>query len=112
VRINRLLLPLAKAVYLLSYSTGPGTGGDKRKFWREVMGYQSPEALRAVLLAHLTVEQLQLEGQDVFGAHYQAIVTLTGSSGASWQIRTCWIVLPGEDVARFVTAFPERRRQS
>ncbi|MFM9267839.1 hypothetical protein [Tychonema sp. BBK16] len=26
----------------------------------------------------------------------------------SWQIRTGWIVLFGEDIARFVTAFPQR----
>jgi len=30
--IGRLEFPLAKAEYLLSYSTEPGEGGDKHKF--------------------------------------------------------------------------------
>lgn len=108
MKINRLVLPLAKAGYLLTYAAGPGTGGDKQKFWRDVMGYQSPDALRETLLTHVEVEQLQIEGQNEFGERYQAIVVLTDASGRTWQIRTCWIVLHDEDTARFVTAFPER----
>jgi hypothetical protein len=44
----------------------------------------------------------------MYGERYYMIITLPGVSGSSWQIRTCWIVLDGEDVAKFVTAFPER----
>ena len=111
MKISRLVVSLAKADYLLNYTTGPGEGGDKRRFWREVMGFHSPEALREALLAKVTADLLQSEGQTAYGARYQTVVSLTGSSGTSWQIRTCWIVLFGEDVARFVTAFSERTRR-
>ncbi|MEP0885957.1 hypothetical protein NDI49_30975 [Trichocoleus sp. ST-U3] len=40
---SRFDFPLAKAQYLFSRATGLGVGGDKRKFWQEVMGFTSPE---------------------------------------------------------------------
>jgi len=111
MKISRLAFPLAKAEYLLNYTAGPGEGGDKQKFWREVMGFHSPDSLREALLAELTVDLLQPEGQSAYGDRYQAVVSLTSSSGILWQIQTYWIALFGEDVARFVTAFPERLRK-
>lgn len=92
----------------LNYGTDSGTGGDKRKFWREVMGYQSAAMLREALLARVNADLLTPEGRNAYGECYRMIVTLTDVSGRPWQIRTCWIVLAGEDVARFVTAFPDR----
>jgi hypothetical protein len=35
--IDRLDFPLAKAQYLLSYSGEQGKGGDKSRFWQNVM---------------------------------------------------------------------------
>lgn len=109
--VRRLGFPLAKAAYLLSYSTEPGEGGDKRKFWRYVMGFRSPEALREALLAEMSIELLQSQGQDVYGERYKAVVSITGATGVSRPIRTIWIVRPGEDIARFVTAYPERGKR-
>jgi hypothetical protein len=43
---SRFDFPLAKAQYLFSRATGLGVGGDKRKFWQEVMGFASPEAIK------------------------------------------------------------------
>lgn len=105
---TRLDFPLAKAQYLLNRASQPGVGGDKQKFWRQIMGFESPEVLREVILAQLSLEHLQLVGQNDYGDRYQAVILVTGISGVSWQIRTIWIVCFGEDVARFVTAFPER----
>ncbi|MDX2240482.1 MAG: hypothetical protein NW224_07355 [Leptolyngbyaceae cyanobacterium bins.302] len=48
------------------------------------------------------------KGPNDYGERYQAIVLIQGLSGVSWRVRTGWIVLSGEDVARFVTAVPER----
>lgn len=110
MKIHRLEIPLAKAEYLLNYTTEPGEGGDKRKFWREIMGFHSAELLQATLQAEVSLEMLQLKSQNAFGELYQARVTITGPSGKSFRIRTNWIVRFGEDIARFVTAFPERRR--
>jgi hypothetical protein len=36
-------------------------GGDKRKFWREVMGFEEPEAIREAILAIVSLEMLQLQ---------------------------------------------------
>jgi len=103
-----LAFPIEKAVYLFTRETEPKIGGDKQKFWREVMGFESPEAIREVILAEVTVDDLQIRGQDDHGYRFQAVVLITGRSGVSWQVRTGWIVRYGEDVARFVTAVPER----
>jgi len=109
--ISRLEFPLAKAEYLLSYSTEPGEGGDKRTFWWHIMGFRSPETLREALLAEMSMELLQSQGQDAYGERYKAVVSITGPTGLARQIRTIWIVRPNEDVARFVTAYPERSKK-
>lgn len=103
-----LAFPIEKAVYLFTRETAPKTGGDKQKFWRGVMGFESPEAIRAAILAEVVVDLLQMSGQDDHGYRFQAVVLITGRSGVAWQVRTGWIVRYGEDVARFVTAVPER----
>lgn len=105
---TRLEFPIAKAQYLFSRATEAGVGRDKQKFWREVMGFESPEAIRDAIIAQISLELLQPAGQNDYGERYQAIILVIGRSGVSWQIRTGWIVLFGEDIARFVTAFPQR----
>lgn len=110
-QIDRLEFPLAKAEYLLNHSTEAGEGGDKRKFWHDVMGFQSAEAIREAILAELSVELLQPQGQNAYGERYQAIISLTAPSGITRRIQTIWIVLFDEDIARFITAYPERPRR-
>lgn len=100
--------PIAKAQYLLNRAAEPGEGGDKRKFWREVMGYESPEAIREAILAAVSLDILQPQSQNAQGELYRAYIQLTGTSGLSRRIRTVWIVLFNEDVAQFVTAVPDR----
>jgi hypothetical protein len=103
-----LVFPIEKAVYLFTRETELKTGGDKQKFWREGLGFESPEAIQEAILAEVTVDLLQTRGQDNHGYRFQAVVLMTGRSEVSWQVRTGWIVRYGEDVARFVTAVPER----
>jgi len=103
-----LNFPIEKAIYLFTRETEPKKGGDKQKFWREVMGFKSPDAIREAILAEVTVDLLEARNQDKHGHRFQAVVLITGRSGISWQVRTGWIVRCGEDVARFVTAVPER----
>ncbi|MGA9378118.1 MAG: DUF6883 domain-containing protein [Phormidium sp.] len=100
--------PIAKAQYLFTCTAEPGVGGDKRKFWQEVMGFESPEEIREAILAQVSLDLLQPVGQNNYGDRYQAVILIIGRSSVSWQIRTGWIVLFGEDIARFVTAVPER----
>lgn len=106
--ISRFILPLAKADYLLNYTTQAGTGGDKRRFWWEIMGFRSPEALQAAILGAVSSAELHLQNEDQYGSRYSAVMPLVGPSGATRLVRTVWIVHPGENVARFVTAYPQR----
>ena len=62
-------------------------------------------------MAQILLELLQPAGQNEYGDRYRATIVIIGSSGVSWHIRTIWIVLFGEDIARFVTAVPERLRR-
>ena len=105
---RRFEFPIAKAQYLFSRTTEPGKGGDKRKFWQEVMGFQSPEAIRETILAEVSLDILQIQNQNEQGEIYRAYIQVTGVSGISRRIRTVWIVLFNEDVAKFVTAVPDR----
>lgn len=99
---------LAKAEYLLTRVAEPGQGGDKQNFWRGVMGFESAADIQEALLA-LSMDILQPQGQNAFGQLYRAYIRITDPSGLSRQIQTVWIVRFGEDVARFVTAVPDRQ---
>jgi hypothetical protein len=109
--IDRLELSLEKAGYLFNYTTSSGKGGDKQKFWRAIMGFDSPEAIRAAILANVTIDDLEPNEPSTYGERYQAVILIEGPSGIARYVRTGWIVLAGEDVARFVTAVPERSRR-
>ena len=107
VSITLLEIPLAKMVYLLNFRVDAGLSNDKTRFWRGQLGFREPEELRRALLSMLSIDQLEQTGQDSYGWRYNAVIVLTGPSGATWRVRTGWIVLHGESVARFVTAFPD-----
>jgi hypothetical protein len=102
---------IQKAEYLLNYRALPGEGRDKQKFWREVMGFESAADIREAVLANVSVELLQSQGQNEYGDHYQASILIMGPSGVSRQVKTVWIVLFDEDVAKFVTATPQKSRR-
>ena len=106
--IDRLDFPLAKAEYLFKYSPGSGVGGDKQRFWRIVLGFDSPESIREAILSQVTIAQLKLTGVNSYGEKYQATVLIEGPSNVIWSVKTGWIVLMEENIARFVTAFPEK----
>ncbi|WP_197530090.1 DUF6883 domain-containing protein [Gloeobacter violaceus] len=110
--LNRFEFPLAKAEYLLNYTTASGKGGDKQNFWRVLMGFDSAVEIQAAILAQISSDLLQLQSQNDFGVLYRAYLRLTGPSGLSRRIRTIWIVRFEESVARFVTAVPQRTGES
>jgi hypothetical protein len=99
-------IPLAKAQYL--FSRANGTGGDKQKFWREIMGFNSPEEIRNAILNAVTLDLLVFQNQNEFGRLYRAYLNLSGNSALTRRIRTVWIVLFDDDIAKLVTAFPDR----
>ena len=106
-----LLFPIEKAIYLMTRNAEPGQGGDKQKFWREVLGFDSPESVREAILTSVEVADLEFQRQDQYGDRYQAIKLVQGLSGVSWWVRTGWIVRFGESAARFVTAIPEKSQR-
>ncbi len=106
---TRFEFPLAKAEYLLTYKTVSGVGGDQQNFWRNELGFESAEAIRESILAEVSPSMLQPDRQNDFGNLYRAYVRVTGPSGLSRRIRTVWIVRFNEELARFVTAVPERK---
>ena len=83
-----LEFPLAKAEYLLTHETAPGIGGDKQNFWQSEMGFASAEGIREAILAAVSMEMLQPQGQNAFGNLYRAYTRITGPSGLSRRIRT------------------------
>lgn len=110
---QQLDLPLAKAEYLLTRAADPGQGGDKQNFWQNVLGFQTAEAIQQAILAEMSIDLLEARGQNEFGDLYQAAIRVTSPTGRSRQVLTVWIVLFDEEVARFVTAIPDRKgRQS
>jgi hypothetical protein len=109
--VSRLEIPIAKAEYLLNSTATPGKGGDKQKFWCEILGFNSPEAVREAILAQTAPDILEATEPSAYGQRYQGIISIMGPSQRMRCIKTIWIVLAGETVARFVTAVPERRKR-
>ncbi|WP_237741229.1 DUF6883 domain-containing protein [Geminocystis herdmanii] len=103
---NNFDIPLAKVQYL--FSRGNGKGGDKQKFWREIMGFISPEGIKEAILKEVNVDLLEPQNQNEFGQLYRAYIDITGKSGITRRIRTVWIVLFNDNVAKLVIAFPDR----
>jgi hypothetical protein len=65
-------------------------------------GIKPKSAVEAVSL-----EILQKQDTTDYGDHYRAYLKIRGRSGQLRRIRTVWIVLTGESIARFVTAVPD-----
>ena len=109
--VKRLEIPLAKAEYLFSHSAEPGKGGDKRKFWQEILGFDSARAVREAILAKVGLDQLEAIEPNSYGNRYQPIIAIKGLSDKVRYLKTIWIVLIGETIARFVTAVPASVRR-
>ena len=90
--------------YLLS--TVHSVGRHKAVFFN-ALGYRADEweTLANDLLAFAAGEA-QAVGETEFGTKYEIRGEITGPAGRSAAIVTAWIVLKGEEVARFVSAYP------
>ena len=67
MRPTKLLFPIEKAIYLLTREPEPGQGGDKQKFWREELGIDSPESVRAAIIDSVEEASLQFQRQNQYG---------------------------------------------
>jgi hypothetical protein len=62
--------------------------------------------LQADLRQIIRQEKAVNYGRNDYGEKYTVLARLTTPSGVSRDIITVWIVLSGEDVPRFITAYP------
>ncbi len=105
----QLDLPIAKAEYLLNHSDDIGEGGDKQKYWRQVLGFDSANEIRQAILAEVSFDMLKPHGKHPYGDRYLASIRVESPKGRSQPILTVWLVRFGEDIARLITAYPDRK---
>jgi hypothetical protein len=91
--------------YLLSHEHP--IGRFKAVFF-EALGYEMTDWMRLHRdLLNLFRSGVAAEGRrSRFGVKYEVRGTLEGPSGRRAEVVTVWLILVGEDVPRFVTAFP------
>jgi len=92
--------------YLLSRSHS--VGRFKAAFFH-ALGYASEEwrRLEADLRSQHLSRNATLEEQTPYGQKYSIRATLVGPSGSSAEVVSVWVVRSGEELPRFVTAYPE-----
>lgn len=95
--------------YLLSREHPIGRA--KARFF-ESLGYTRPEwdVLQAGLIVLAATGDAVPAAASVFGQPYVVRGILRGPSGRAAPVATVWIVRSGEDVPRFVTAYPSEIR--
>ena len=92
--------------YLLSRSHP--VGRFKASFF-DALGYSSEEwpQLDADLRSQHLSKDAALEERTPYGQKYSIRATLVGPSGTSADVVSVWVVRTGEEIPRFVTAYPE-----
>lgn len=65
------------------------------------------QALRDQLQSIALQEEAEVGERTDYGQKYIVRGTIVGAAGRPARVLTAWIVLNGEDVPRFVTAYPE-----
>ena len=92
--------------YLLSRSHP--IGRFKAAFFH-ALGYSSEEwrQLEADLRNQHLSQDVTLEEQTPYGRRYSIRATLVGPSGSPAYVVSVWLVRRGEELPRFVTAYPE-----
>ena len=95
--------------YLLS-RTHP-VGRFKAIFFRS-LGYSASrwQRLDADLRAHLLANDPAFDEETPFGRKYLVRGTLHGPNGRQAEVVAIWIILAGDTIPHFVTAFPGERK--
>lgn len=107
---DRLEIPQAKVVqYLLSSTHRAGRG--KAGFF-SACGFQVTawEALADALRQQTRDSEVILSESTPFGTRYIIEGPLVAPSGRQLQVRTVWFIDKDGQVARFITAYPLKRR--
>ena len=95
--------------YLLSGSHS--VGRFKAAFFL-ALGYSAEDwpRLEADLRTQHLSQDAMLGERTRYGQKYEIRATLVGPSGRSADVVSAWVVRPGDDFPRFVTAYPEGGR--
>jgi hypothetical protein len=95
--------------YLLSIKHREGRS--KAEFFTQ-LGFTADawEELVSALLRHVAENEVAKMEDSPFGKRYIVEGELFGSGGRKAIIRSVWFVETGEDIPRFVTAYPLQRR--
>jgi hypothetical protein len=104
------IIPVEKLRGYLLSPAHPG-GGSKAKFFAN-LGYT--EVSWVTLEADLRAQHLSLEADEVppteHGRKFTITGPLAGPVGKSAVVISVWMIDRGEDVPRFLTAYPGKRR--
>ena len=102
------LRAVVDVVKLTEYCLSPyhPRGKHKARVFQSACGFSTvtAEEMRQQLLSIAADGEAVPVGPSVHGDRYVIECILTGPSGAA-RVRTAWIVRPGEDFPRFVSAF-------
>lgn len=108
--VDRLEISKAKVVqYLLSSAHRAGKG--KAAFF-SAHGFtvSTWETLSKALRQHALDNAVMLTEDTEFGTRYVIEGPLVAPNGRQLQVRTVWFIDEGDQSARFVTAYPLKRR--
>jgi hypothetical protein len=103
---ERAIIPVAKTRdYLLA--TEHPVGRSKARFFASLgytrNGWAALE--RALREQHLVAAAIVVE-RSKFGAKFAIIEVIKGPNGKAAKVRSIWLLRKGEEVPRFVTAYP------
>jgi hypothetical protein len=104
-RDQAIIDPIKVSDYLLS-EIHP-VGRSKARFFKR-FGFRehAPEALAQALLAHVQDWPAAAIEVSPYGTKYRVEGRLISPDGRNPRVGTVWIILDGEIIPRFITAFP------
>ncbi len=104
--LENAVVPQAKVVDCLLSRTHP-IGRHKAVFF-EAFGFTTAgwQSLAEALLTHASDYELTTVEDSPFGKRYVIEGIMTMNDGRAILMRTVWFIDSGEDVPRFVTAYP------
>lgn len=102
---DRAVIDSAKLRHYL-LSTSHPVGRFKARFF-ESLGYLADnwERLEADIRDLIAAAEARPSEKTEYGAKFEVQGTITGPNGRSAEVLTVWIILTGEDVPRFITAY-------
>jgi len=109
VKLPNADLALIESAKLRNYLLSPNhpIGRFKCSFFTS-LGYSSDEweRLKVDLLDHASTGKARFGQATEYGQKYEVHGILTGPAGKAVELVSVWIILEGDDLPRFITAFP------